>query len=417
MRLATIFRPRGTALSALVLLISGCGSDLPPVSTIAPPSNWRPPAAGDVVIRPGDVLQVSFFKSVARDSLYRLEIGDRVRVVVESGRTRGPYTLNIGDEIQITVKSGQVQGPYRILADGTVTLPMVGAVQLYGMTIDAARGELLTRYRRHYTDPTVDVLVTGTSGEKVSEEVFILQDGRATLPVAGLVPLAGQSIPEAIATLSEKYREYFRDPKVEMIVMTSGERATDFLATLGRALGGSVREFVVQADGVLELPLIRPVHPIGRTLIDVREEIRLEYAAVFPGIEVTTNLSALQSRTVAVLGEVERGGLLELPSPLSPPAAIALAGGFRNTAHRAQVLLVHPEPDGSLTVRVVNLADALDMKDPSIWALSVTAGDVVFVPKSAIANADQFVDQFIRQLIPIDVGVGIGIQYNAFENR
>lgn len=404
-------------MCVLVLLVAGCGSNLPPVSTFPPPPEWHPPSADDVVIRPGDVLQVSYFKSVARDSLYRLEIGDRVRVAVEAGRTRDAYTLNVDDQIQIIVKSGEVQGPYRILADGTCTLPLVGAVPLFGMTIEAARSELVSRYRRYYSDPTVDILVTGTSKQQVQEDVFILQDGRCTLPIVGLVALAGMTIPEAVAAVSKKYQQQFRDPKVDLIVTTSGERATDFLATLGRALGGSVREFVIQPDGVLELPLINQIYPVGRTLIDVRREIRSAYAVAFPGIVVTTNLSAQHARTIAVLGEVEKGGLLELPAPLSLPAAIALAGGFRNTAHRAQVLLVHPESDGALTVRVANLADALSMTDPSVWALSVMAGDVVFVPKSAIANADQFVDQFIRQLIPVDVGVGIGIQYNAIPNR
>ncbi len=405
-------------MSVVALLLSGCGgSSLPPVSTIPAPPEWRPPSAADVVIRPGDVLQVSYFKSVARDSLYHLEIGDRIRVAMESARTRDAYTLNVDDQIQITVKSGEVQGPYRILRDGTCTLPLVGAVPLYGMTIDAARNELVSRYRRHYQDPTVDILVTESSSRQLQEDVFILQDGRCTLPVVGLVLLAGLTIPEAIAVISERYQQHFRDPKIELMVLGSRERATDFLASLGRALGGSVREFVIQPDGILELPLIQPIRPVGRTLIAVREEIRNAYAVAFPGIEVTTNLSAQHSRTVAVLGEVERGGLLDLPAPLSPPAAIALAGGFRNTAHRAQVLLVHPENDGSLTVRVINLAAALNMSDPSVWALSVMPGDVVFVPKSNIANADQFVDQFIRQLIPIDVGVGIGIQYNAFQTR
>jgi protein involved in polysaccharide export with SLBB domain len=399
----------------VLLFLAGCGSDLPPVSTIPAPAEWHPPAAGDVVIHAGDVLQVSYFKSVGRDSLYRLDIGDHIRVSVESARTRDAYTLNVDDQISIVVKSGEVQGPYRILADGTVTLPLVGAVPLYGMTIEAARNELVSRYRRHYSDPTVDILVSASSNRQVNEEVFILQDGRCTLPIVGLVSLAGLTIPEAIAALGEKYQQYFRDPKVEIIVVTSRERATEFLTTLGRALGGSVRDFTIQPDGVLELPLIKPVYPVGRTLIDVRGEIRDAYERAFPGIEVTTNLSSQHGRFVAVMGEVERGGLLELPAPLSVPASIALAGGFRNTAHRAQVLLVHPESDGKLTVRVVNMAEALDMSDASVWALSVMPGDVLYVPKSAIAKVDQFVDQFIRQLIPVDIGVGIGIQYNAFK--
>jgi protein involved in polysaccharide export with SLBB domain len=417
MKLASISSARCSAMSVLILFLAGCGSNLPPVSTIPAPSEWHPPSPGDVVIHPGDVLQVSYFKSVAKDSLYRLEIGDHVRLSVESGRTRDAYTLNVDDQIQIVVKSGEVQGPYRILADGTCTLPLLGAVPLYGMTIEAARNELVSRYRRHYSDPTVDILVTASSNRQVNEDIFILQDGRCTLPIVGLVSLAGLTVPEATAAVTEKYQQYFREPKVELIVTTSRERATEFLSTLGRALGGSVREFVIQPDGVLELPLIKQIYPVGRTLIDVRGEIRDAYARAFPGIEVTTNLSSQHGRFVAVLGEVERGGLLELPAPLSLPASIALAGGFRNTAHRAQVLLIHPESDGALTVRVANLADALDMSDASVWALSVMPGDVVYVPKSAIAKVDQFVDQFIRQLIPIDIGVGIGIQYNAFQKK
>ncbi len=404
----------GLLVAAASLLLSGCGSSLPPVSTIPPPEDWKPLSADAVILRPGDVLQIAYFKSVARDSLYRLEIGDRIRVTVESARTKGPYTFDVGDQIQITVKSGEVQGPYRILGDGTCTLPLVGAVPLFGLTIDEARNELVIRYRRHYKDPTVDILVTESSAKKVEEDMSILQDGRCTLPLVGPVPLSGLTIDEAVSTLKARYQQHFRDPKIDLLVMASRERANEFLASLGHAAGGSAREFVIQPDGHLELPLIPAVRPAGRSLKDVREELRRAYARTFPGIEVTTNLSPSFSRKVAILGEVERGGLLDIVAPLSPPAAIALAGGFRNTAHRAQVLVVHPEADGSLTVRVLNLGNALDMSDPSIWEVSVTAGDVVYVPKSAIANANQFVDQYIRRLLPFDLGVGVGIDYNAF---
>src|SRR3989304_5321030 len=38
--------------------------------------------------------------------------------------------------------------------------------------------------------------------------------------------------------------------------------------------------------------------------------------------------------------------------------------------------------------------------------------DIVYVPKTPIAKADKFVDQYINQIIPRNIGIGFGFVYD-----
>jgi polysaccharide export outer membrane protein len=108
------------------------------------------------------------------------------------------------------------------------------------------------------------------------------------------------------------------------------------------------------------------------------------------------------------MGAVNRAGVFDAPYPMSPLAAISLAGGFTGKARRSQILIIHPEPDGSVLTRDINLDDVLDAENLSGLGVTVYPHDLVFVPTSRIANVNAFVEQYIRGMMPIDVGAGFG---------
>jgi len=55
--------------------------------------------------------------------------------------------------------------------------------------------------------------------------------------------------------------------------------------------------------------------------------------------------------------------------------------------------------------------NSYDLKKDMVLATQIrlSGGDMVFVPRSAIADVNVFIDQFIRRNIPINIGVGIPI--------
>lgn len=106
--------------------------------------------------------------------------------------------------------------------------------------------------------------------------------------------------------------------------------------------------------------------------------------------------------SVYVGGEVLHPGLLPLNGELTVTAAVFQAGGLKDTARSNTVVLVRNSGTGVPIVTPLRLDDVIKGKPDTV----LEPFDVVFVPKSKIAKVDRFVDQYIRQVLPINVAAG-----------
>jgi polysaccharide export outer membrane protein len=88
---------------------------------------------------------------------------------------------------------------------------------------------------------------------------------------------------------------------------------------------------------------------------------------------------------------------------------ITQAGGFLNTANKEQVLIVRQIDGQHYRTLQANAKLALRNEAPEIY---LRRHDIVYVPKTAIANADLFVEQYINQLVPRAVNTVFGFQYS-----
>jgi protein involved in polysaccharide export with SLBB domain len=80
-------------------------------------------------------------------------------------------------------------------------------------------------------------------------------------------------------------------------------------------------------------------------------------------------------------------------------------GGFRDTARTDSVILIRTgSGDGEPMARTMNLGEVLaaGTREP----LALAPHDVVFVPRTAIADANIWVRQHITDLIPFIRGLG-----------
>jgi protein involved in polysaccharide export with SLBB domain len=100
---------------------------------------------------------------------------------------------------------------------------------------------------------------------------------------------------------------------------------------------------------------------------------------------------------VFIDGEVERPGMVELTSGLSAWQAIIKAGGFKESATRENVLIIRQgKANRPMPYQVDLKSDSLNQPD-SVFILQ--PHDIVYVPKTAIAEADKFVAQYIEKLM------------------
>ena len=90
---------------------------------------------------------------------------------------------------------------------------------------------------------------------------------------------------------------------------------------------------------------------------------------------------------------------MPLTGPLTVMQAIAMAGGLKESARRTQVLVIRQNPEGPSFTAVMDLTKAIDGTDKS-QDISLMPYDIVYVPRSAIANVDVWVDQYVRRMLP-----------------
>ena len=164
----------------------------------------------------------------------------------------------------------------------------------------------------------------------------------------------------------------------------------------------------VQPDGRVPLLLVGSVVAAGKS----PEQLRIELTAAYekhverPDFVVTIEESA--ALAVYVGGEVAKPTMLPIRGELTLLQSITEAGGFLPTANREQVLILRKSENGRFRTVQANVENVLRNKAGEIY---LRRRDIIFVPKTAIAKADLFVDQYINQIIPRSVNTVFGFTY------
>jgi len=121
-------------------------------------------------------------------------------------------------------------------------------------------------------------------------------------------------------------------------------------------------------------------------------------------MNVTVMVKEIVGELIFVDGEVARPGVFSTRGPITVQQAIAIAGGTKETAEPRTVLVVSKGPDGRFLARTTNLTKLTSAAD-----YTLKRNDLVYVPRSAIARADIWVDQNIRRLL-VFTGWNLGLQ-------
>jgi protein involved in polysaccharide export with SLBB domain len=144
----------------------------------------------------------------------------------------------------------------------------------------------------------------------------------------------------------------------------------------------------VQPDGRISLPLISPVMVADRTILEARDSLTQAYADQLLRPEVG--------------GEVGNPGVIEMVGDSDALRAVVQAGGVKPSGDLKRVILLRRGPDGRGMMRTVNLSSGLRRGDVDLAPLR--RFDIVYVPRTGVAAAGIFVQQYFRDLIPATFG-------------
>ena len=156
----------------------------------------------------------------------------------------------------------------------------------------------------------------------------------------------------------------------------------------------------VQPDGRVSLPLIEPALVADRSVADAEMVLSQAYSSQLLRPQVQINVRAAPLK-VFVGGEVDKPGVYDMPGDINALQAIVMAGGFRPAAKMSEVVIIRRGPGGRPMMRTANLVRGVS--NPGQTDLvPLRRFDIVYVPKTRAAEVDQFVEQYIRDALPID---------------
>lgn len=284
------------------------------------------------------------------------------------------YVLGPGDGLQLTFldpAAKDVGGSFGILPDGTSSLPLLGSVQLTGLTISQASRWLTSLYGKQLKRPQLYLTLITPRPVKVS----II--GEVEKP--GLYPLAPFSTP--VSAIQQ----------AGGITLNSDIRKVILRRQAG--MDGSQKQATLDISQVLlnGNQLQNPVLFDGDTLIiGYTKELPAEIRQI--GV---TNL-APTAINVTVLGEVKSPGTLALSANTPLVEAIFRAGGpVRWRANKNQVELIRFNRDGKVSRQIFSYNDTsnISLKNPPL-----RNGDTVIVKTSTYGKV---LDVFRDISIPI----------------
>ena len=167
---------------------------------------------------------------------------------------------------------------------------------------------------------------------------------------------------------------------------------------------------IVRPDGRISLPLADEVEAAGMTPAALSQKLRAAYAQSLRRPDVTVIVRSFNAQKVFVGGEVAAPGVIQVFGPLTVMQSVMQAGGFKETARINEVLVIRRDPTAPASNPIVIPVDIAAVADGTKTGedIALMPYDIVYVPKSPIANVNKFIDQYIRQNIPVGFGLAYG---------
>jgi polysaccharide biosynthesis/export protein len=291
------------------------------------------------------------------------------------------YTLGPGDRLRVDIFNvPEYSGEFYVLGDGAINLPVVGAIQIQGLTVQKASGLLTSYFSRYVKRPIVTISVLAPRPVQFAIAGEVTRSGSYTVPFSG---------------------DNRKFPTISQAIQLAG----------GTTQTANLRQVQVRraATGRVTTVNIFDVLQRGNTSQDITlRDGDTIYIARSEGVNTADRLRlagsnlANQDATVkvAILGEVGKPGTYTLRGEsgaaatggvgrVTPPTlteAIKIAGGSTASADLSQIKVRRNTRTGSgqtVPINLLNLLKAGDFGQDII----LQDGDTILLPTASEINS------------------------------
>ncbi|MCK4645665.1 MAG: polysaccharide biosynthesis/export family protein [Candidatus Aminicenantes bacterium] len=254
------------------------------------------------------------------------------------------------------------------------------------------------RFTADYKIGAKDLIEISVFGlNDMNKTVRVSEGGKITLPLLGEVEVEGLTKTELEKKLSQLFEEkYLQSPQVTVFIKEYQSKRISVLGAVGKPgpyelLGRqTLLQLISEAGGLTEnagdkIIVIRPLQDGTSTVFKISiDDLFLEGDASL-NIPLQANdiinIPVDKEVFIYVFGQVKRPGALKVKKSNIPTLlqAIAQAGGFSERASKGKVLIKRIDKDGEEQKIKVNVKDIIKGKKKDIQLLE---NDVVYVPET-----------------------------------
>jgi len=163
------------------------------------------------------------------------------------------------------------------------------------------------------------------------------------------------------------------------------------------------QEVVVSPTGTISLLRVNEeIRVEGRSMSSVRLEIQRAYSNLLEEAEISVSLIEVAAKSIYVAGEVRDPGVIGYTKGMTVSAAVMAAGGLSITAKWNDLRVLRNRAGRAPKTIRINMDQTLHGEGPDLLLLP---GDVIYAQTSAIADAGNWVELYIRRLLPFNLSI------------
>ncbi|CUS34259.1 polysaccharide biosynthesis/export family protein [Candidatus Nitrospira nitrificans] len=144
------------------------------------------------------------------------------------------------------------------------------------------------------------------------------------------------------------------------------------------------RQVQVRPDGRFSMPIIRDVMAVGKTPNKLAEEMTNKLKEYVQNPVVAVTLKEVNSSNIFLLGEVAHPGKYPLKSKTTLLQAITIAGGFKDTAARNQIVIFRFTDTAPGLKRFTASYDDIVLRSGITDNFELKPGDTLVVPSESM---------------------------------
>ena len=163
-------------------------------------------------------------------------------------------------------------------------------------------------------------------------------------------------------------------------------------------------EVTVRPDGHISTTVVGDAEAAEHTVPELETTLEHDYASLLRTPQLSVIVKQAQPLQVFVAGQVASPGALKAESgAITLSQAIAQAGGIKLAGDSRRIFILRRGADGRprfLATRYQSIAGGIDPAAD----VRLARYDVVFVPRTGIAEGYEYFNQYLQQFVPVSWG-------------